>query len=214
MSDSCPSRCSQSRTLTRGCLPSANRSCHSRYQAPSAMLRQAPDSQVLFCIQAIATHTEKVVWGAPAAISHRTMPMEKTSAFVVMVCERPHKAQSPRQRSRCAEHAMRVTARHSGTHELPVTRQCTREGVAVAECSGDRLTCSSAPLKPLPTTMLHRVKAPPTTHHPCLQACLQCACREPKLEHGFQGQGRTPAISTSGAAHTKVPGMLCDSDCT
>jgi len=30
----------------------------------------------------------------------------------------------------------------------------------------------------------------------------------------LRGRARTPAMSTSGAAHTNVPGMLCDSDAT
>ena len=37
---------------------------------------------------------------------------------------------------------------------------------------------------------------------------------EPFHTHQGLGQGRTPAMRTSGAAHTKVPGMLCDNDAT
>ena len=103
--------------------------------------------------------------------------MEKMSAFVVMVCN----AAPPGSLGASALFLCTTCSAHDSAIEWHAQRSVARHiptnsgGGEMAECNGDRLTCSSAPLQPQPMQMLHSVKASPTTHLPCIQACLQCA---------------------------------------
>ena len=160
----------------KGCSPCAAAvSCSSKHPVQCSREHLTARSCTASCNS--PAHTEKGVWRAPAAISHRTMPMEKISAFVVMVCDKPHQAQSQLQHSSSAQYAVRVTARHGGMHQRPVNCHFPNEFTsgALAECHGDRLKCCSAPLQAAATTALHRVTASLPHSTPCLTLSVVCA---------------------------------------